>query len=170
MGKGERSSTAAKLSPETQAAICESIRKCNTVEGAARKAGISDRTLRAWRQKGRDGIEPYVGFELAITRAEEEAKEVLLNIMSHAVDKDGNQDWRAADALLTKRYWREYGKKHIIMHEVQAGIEEILDAVEKRMTRGAYLELIEALAAVQGVHADEAEQARPSSNGAGQKH
>lgn len=163
--KGGRPS---ECKPEVVAEICASIRKCNTLEGSAKKAGISRSTLARWRVRAADGQEPYASLFHDIEIAEEETKEGLLGAIAGAVNEKGLHPWQASAELLKARYWEEYGKKQMIHHEVQNGVEAIMDALEKRVSRAAYQELVEALADLQGVREVEnvgATEQAPGSNG-----
>lgn len=159
------------LTPEVARSILESIARCNTQAGAATKAGVSLPTFKSWIAKGtaEGAKEPYKSFAHDVRVAEEEAKEALLLNVMGAKDKNGCHPWQASMELLTKRYWQEFGKVQQIQMEVQEAMEKLVEGVSARMSREAVVEFLEALAAIQGMDADEIVEARaaPAANGNG---
>ena len=43
-----------KLTPETQEAICQSIREGNTIKYSVQKEGITEHTYQNWTRRGRE--------------------------------------------------------------------------------------------------------------------
>jgi hypothetical protein len=72
-GKAGRGRTVG-LTPRIQEIICEVIAAGNYQKVAAQAAGISEETLKKWRQRGRRGVEPYATLERAIEQADRVAK------------------------------------------------------------------------------------------------
>jgi hypothetical protein len=118
------------LSPATESAILDAVRRGVPLNTAARAAGVSPETVRRWKLIAEsdatawpngvpiaDGTkEAILRFVQALARAQEQCRETLINsLYTCAVvpnEKTGLPDWRAADALLSKHpayraEWRE---------------------------------------------------------------
>jgi hypothetical protein len=96
-----------KLTSVVEAAIIANIQNCATQEAAATLAGISYRTLRNWIVWGEAGREPYFHFFQVLTRARVEVEYKLVDTCWKAAQRD----WRAAMALLEKRFPETYGNR-----------------------------------------------------------
>jgi hypothetical protein len=101
-----------KLTPAVEAAIVANIQNCATQEAAATLAGISYRTLRNWMVWGEAGREPYFHFFQALTRARVKVEYKLVDSWWKAAQRD----WRAAAALLEKRFPETYGNRRRVEH------------------------------------------------------
>ena len=101
-----------KFSPERQKTITNLIRAGCTIERACNAAGIESRTLRFWRKRGKAGEEPYASFCLALKEADAmgEAHRVAV------IAKAGDEDWRAAAWLLSRRHPERWGERQSIEH------------------------------------------------------
>lgn len=89
------------LTPQLQEALCEQIRRIPIQEEAAAKVGISTATLYNWKQRGRNGEQPYADFLEAVRLAVREGKHGLRDIMRQAALADPKH-WKAAESLLER--------------------------------------------------------------------
>lgn len=130
-----------KLTPETQAKICDAIRAGNYLETSAAFAGIDKSTLYAWLRKGaaaKRGI--HVEFSRAIEKAmaDAEARDVALIGKAAA---DGT--WQASAWRLERKYPDRWGRteRHridatVISAEVDpnAAVAELARLLARRVT------------------------------------
>ena len=113
-----------KLTPQRIKTICDAVAKGWSQEAAAGAAGISDTTLLNWIKWGREGREPYVGLFRELERARAVNEGALLDIVTrHAED-----DWRAAQWLLSVKVPKRYA--NLVKHDLRfaAMSEDELDA------------------------------------------
>jgi len=89
------------LTPEAHLAVCRALKTGVTRKCAAFIGGISDRTLRSWCERGRDGEEPFATFLEDMERAEAEVEQALTGSVLKAAITNG--DWRAAQFWLERR-------------------------------------------------------------------
>ena len=102
--RGRRS----KFTPEAQEKVISAIRAGNYANVAAEYAGICERTLYRWLEKGRTAKKgPYRTFWESMQRAESEA-EVRAVAM---VQKHMDDNWQAAMTFLARRYPDRWGRK-----------------------------------------------------------
>ncbi len=102
-----------KLTPERQERIVALIAAGNYGVTACRAAGIAYQTYLNWLERGRQETEgPYVNFLAAITRAEADAEQRLVEQIAAAVPTD----WRAGAHLLERRYPDRWGRKERVEH------------------------------------------------------
>jgi len=97
---------------ETQEKICSYIRQGNTIETAARCAGIARDTFYDWMSRGRKGKRGYVGFVNAVDQATAEAERI--NVM--AVEMAMKRDWKAAAWWLQARNPKDWGRRDRVEH------------------------------------------------------
>jgi hypothetical protein len=98
-----------KLTPELQAAICQSIRDGNTRETAAGCQGISPTSLYEWLARGekeKKGI--YTEFSEAVKKADHDATAAKVKVVHNAAQAD---NWYAAAWWLERRRYGDWGKK-----------------------------------------------------------
>ena len=87
-------------------AVLRAIRKGAHSEIAAAACGVSIRTWQEWRQKGRNGVEPYASLETQIERAEAKAE---LGYVARIKLKSA-RDWKADAWLLERSRPQRWGK------------------------------------------------------------
>ena len=99
--KAARPGARCKLTRERQRAICDAITVGCTYKLAAQAAGICERTLYNWLEKGEAGEAPiYVQFLQDVKRAEgAQAAQLLQLIATHAANH-----WQAAAWMLERRH------------------------------------------------------------------
>ena len=105
-----------KLTPETQAKLCELVEDGLSFRDACKAACISQRSFYAWREKGEaesSGI--YHDFATAIDNANVQFKLRIHKTILENRDKDA-QSSKLALELLTRRFPAEYSEKRIIEH------------------------------------------------------
>lgn len=85
-------------------------------------AGIKERTLYGWKERGDEGEEPYATFVEAYYAAGAKCERALLA----AVDKAAfNEDWRAAAWRLERLNRAAYSDKQIIEHGGGVGVNVV---------------------------------------------
>lgn len=143
--------------PEVIAQICDSLTRGNTLKGAIALAGFEERTLYKWLARGRSGEEPYVQLVQSVTRAREQAKEEALRVIlaAQTPGEFGVDDWRARAWFLERSFPEEFGKRLEI--EVKSRVQSLLDDVEPLMSVDAYAELVVAIARLEGLDPNEAD-------------
>lgn len=72
---------------------------------AAAAGGVSRSTLKAWKAKARDGIEPYAAFLARLEKAEASGAVAVLGIIQAAA-REGT--WQAAAWILERRYPKQF--------------------------------------------------------------
>ena len=77
--------------------------------GASGIARITDRTLRNWLDRGREGEEPYYSLLIDVEAAEAGVEEDMVKHLKTAA-KQG--DWRASQFWLERRRRSEWDSKH----------------------------------------------------------
>ncbi len=97
-----------KLTPETQARYCESLRLGSTRDLAARAAGLGPSTVRAWfKRKGA----VFTAFREAVEKAEAECVDHCLQKIRQASESG---KWQASAWLLERRYPETYGRRQAV--------------------------------------------------------
>jgi hypothetical protein len=161
-----------KLTPEIHAKIISFVRGGAYIETAAIAAGIGKRTLYDWLVKARDPEAPeeYRAFADDLERAqgEDEIRSVLqIEQLANAasakrtapcprcrtpvtVSVPSLVQLHAVTWKLERKYPERYGNTLRIEHRTRSRVEEILEAAGKRMTDGAFRELVDALEAELG--------------------
>jgi Transposase len=99
----KRGGRPSRYSPEMRKAICEVLRVGVTRACAARHAGVSDDTLRAW-------MERHAEFAEAVEKAEADCEARMTARLYQEATREGG-DWRAALAWLKCRRPAEWGDK-----------------------------------------------------------
>lgn len=111
---GRRVSRPTKLTKVVRESVCQAIRAGLPLREAALVAGISERTLHAWRERGaREESGPYLQFVQQTREAEAQAQFDLAVIVKSAAIAG---DWRAALALLGRRWpgtWSEHSRHEV---------------------------------------------------------
>lgn len=94
------------LTPETHMSLVRAIKTGITRKAAAHIAGISDRTLRAWCERGATDEEPFASFAQDLLEAEASVEQAMTATVMRAAVKEG--DWKAAQFWLERRSpeWR----------------------------------------------------------------
>jgi hypothetical protein len=107
--------------------ICELIRRGVKPRPAALLCGVSSTSYHAWSTRAAQGTQPFAELVERIARAEAEAQAHLEQIVVNAA----GSDWRAALALLERRWPAEYGRRERIVH---AGTDTAPVAVKHILT------------------------------------
>jgi transposase len=89
-----------KLTPALEAALLRMIRDGVSRAGAARAAGIEWPTFESWTRR-------FASFSSAVTRAEGASEAALVR----AIRRQAPTDWRAALALLERRFPDTWGRR-----------------------------------------------------------
>ncbi len=113
------------LTPEVQEAILAAIRSGNYKRTAAQKAGICEKTLYNWEERGEKGEEPFAGFLQAVKKAEADAESVLLDEVRSAqpgvTGSHGADLWQAKAWILERRWPKRWAAR------VRQAVTEELD-------------------------------------------
>ena len=86
--------------------ICALLHEGCDQRTACSICGIGERTFHEWKERGRNGEEPYASFFSAASRARDTHKARLVKIVIDAADKDA----RHAEWLLERGWPNEYGR------------------------------------------------------------
>jgi hypothetical protein len=141
------------LTPEAQERICEALEKGLPRHVAATLGGVSYKAMRMWERKGakqkRGG---YRDFVLAVEAAEAEAVKFYVGILKKAAkphtertevvktgdagftqttEKRGVFDWRAALAILERRWSSDWAiKESAAIAKLEAQVAELRKAIK----------------------------------------
>lgn len=116
-----------KLTPELQAALCESLASGVDRKNAALKAGINERTLRRWLKAGREGGgAEFVSFLSAVKKAEAEAIAMRVRQINSAAMSGS---WQAAAWWLERRHPDLYGSERKRLRELADEVKELARTV-----------------------------------------
>lgn len=102
--------------PERTAKVCEALALGVSWAAAAAHAGLDESTVTIWKQRGRDGEEPFATFLTAATRARASAEVRMAAIVLKSA-QEGNA--AAAQWWLERRRPAEWGKRDTAVVEVQ---------------------------------------------------
>jgi len=112
------------LTPEVKERVVQAIIAGCSRADAARYAGVTDRTLQRWVERGRAGKEaPFAGFVSAVLDAEARASVLANGCIAKAI-RDG--DWKAAAWFLERRFPERYAPRSRLFdpHRVLEILEE----------------------------------------------
>lgn len=97
-----------KLTPTVQAKVCTAIRKGNYAVVAAGAAGIGERTLYTWIERGeQDGEGIYFEFLQAVRQAECDCEIATIE----AWQQEGAGSWQARAEFLARRFRERWAKQ-----------------------------------------------------------
>jgi hypothetical protein len=96
-----------KLTKPVQARIIAAAAAGNTRRVCALAAGISERTLYDWINRGEDEVEPYLQFLQALHMAEAEAQVKAVANWQAAMP----ESWQACRDFLARRWPEDWGPK-----------------------------------------------------------
>lgn len=137
-GKGSKPDMPRPLefTPARAAAVLKSLRLGASYEGAANAAGVSARTVFAWKRRGRAGEEPFAAF-VAKLDTQRKAWEVTHLRRIEAASKDP-KFWKASAFLLQardpKRYARRLDEAEIV-RRVEERLQQMVKHAEEEMRR-----------------------------------
>ncbi|MBI05356.1 MAG: hypothetical protein CMM54_00075 [Rhodospirillaceae bacterium] len=100
-----------KLTDERREAICRMIVEGVPLKTAARAAGVTYNTLRNWMQRGEKGDEPYALFKEEVEEAQAVCEAQLVGIIKSAAVQESGGEWRAALALLSRKFPERWSEK-----------------------------------------------------------
>ena len=138
-----------RYTEKTASELCGAIKAGQPVTTACKAAGISRDTFYRWRKQ-------HPEFDAQVAQAEGVREKLLLDQVETYGGAKG--DWKAP-AWLLERTSRDFREVRETKLAVQKGVEEVLDAVRGHMSEAAYMELIDAIAAIEGVDTAEGESA-----------
>jgi hypothetical protein len=95
------------LTPPLQKKICALLAQGSAIKSACIvAAGLGERTYHDWNQRGKNGEEPFATFFSAATRAREQHKARLIQVVMQAAHKDA----RHAEWLLERQFPAEFAR------------------------------------------------------------
>jgi hypothetical protein len=102
-----------KLNDELTNRIVEFIQQGCNQKTACNLAGVPYSCFNEWKQKGNEGNEPYATFFSVISRARDEHKHLLINLVMAGARGllPRPADWKAASWLLSKGWPLEFGDR-----------------------------------------------------------
>lgn len=131
--------SASKFSDITRRTLITAISLCAPRSTAACKAGIDERTLRTWLQRGetddagnpiddREDVAEFVAFRKEFLKAEAEAEHSLVGSVIGAAKSRFRPDWKAAAWLLERRHGDKWGYKASLEHsgEITAKVSGVV--------------------------------------------
>lgn len=139
-----RTGRPSKFTPETKAKILEVVGVGVPFSVAAKYAGIDERNLRRWIEKGRSETKgEYHAFVDALDQAESKAEvRVVAEWQKHLPKK-----WEACRDFLARRFperWAETQKLHVL---VEKEVEGMLADLQRTLSPEVYRQVLEGLAA-----------------------
>lgn len=105
MALGRPPGSGTLCTPELTKKICEHLELAVPEKYAAEANGIAEDTFHSWMRKGAAGIEPYVAFHQAVTRAR-----ATCIVKMHVRVIGAGKGSSGAQWLLERRFWREYAE------------------------------------------------------------
>lgn len=121
-----------KLTPETQAKICEALRAGNYFDTACAYAGISVSTGYEWIQRGKGehptkkGGKPFSDFSDAIEKASADAETQSVALIMKA----GTETWTARAWWLERRFPDKWGRQRIDLNVQLTLIQDTIKALQ----------------------------------------
>lgn len=125
--KAPRDNARGLLTTEVQTAICAALERAVPLKFAALAAGVGERTVHEWIQRGERGEQAYAQFSAAVACAKGKA---VVNLTDKALA--GGPGSAQATFLLERRYRDEYGAAQRIEH---AGSISLPTAQEDRIAQ-----------------------------------
>jgi hypothetical protein len=146
-----------KFTPELAKEITDFMRAGAGYGQACQLAGITRQTAWNWRKRGREeGEGAYYKFDIDIGKIEAgDISAAERKVKSIIRSEDSRYALNAATWYLERRAPDEYGRKDQIKVQVEARMEELVDAVQGRMDPDAFRQFIEAAAEAQGIEFDD---------------
>jgi hypothetical protein len=92
------------LNPTLQKRICKLLAEGCDQKTACNISGIGERTYHDWKERGRNGEEPYASFFSATSRVRDQHKARLIAVVMEAAHKDA----RHAEWLLERQFPKEF--------------------------------------------------------------
>lgn len=136
------------LTPEVQDAIVASIQDGNYRTTAAQSAGVCERSLYNWLERGEKGEEPYAEFMQAMKRAEASAESNLLDQIRHAqpaVTGEGGHGadlWQAKAWIMERRWPKRWAQR--VRQQVTEEIDAFTDRLQRRLDDATYRKVLDA--------------------------
>jgi hypothetical protein len=84
--------------------ICALLAKGSSIKSACILCNVGERTYFDWQERGKAAEQPYETFFFAATRAREQHKQKLIEVVIKAADRDA----RHAEWLLERQFPREF--------------------------------------------------------------
>lgn len=136
------------LTPEVHALVVEAIRKGNYKRTAAQLAGICEKTLYNWEERGAAGEEPFAEFLQAVKSAEAEAETKLLEEIRTAqgsIPGEGGRGpdlWQSKAWILERRWPKRWAAR--VRQAVTEELDAFTDRLQRRLDEATYRKVLDA--------------------------
>ena len=141
LGKGK----ASKLTSELSSQLCKYLTLGMSPPQAAEMCGVHRNTMRYWLRRGEkewlDEDSHYAAFLRDVNSATAACmRRGLLLVNQAAAD-----DWKPAAWLLERRFPNQFAPKQMIEVRTQEAVEEILEALSRRLPNDIYVRVLHAV-------------------------
>jgi transposase-like protein len=136
------------LTPEVQTAIVAAILDGNYRVTAAQKAGVCERSLYNWLERGATGEAPFAEFLQAVKTAEADAESALLSQIRHAqpaVTGEGGHGadiWQAKAWIMERRWPKRWAQR--VRQAVTEELDAFTDRLQRRLDDATYRKVLDA--------------------------
>lgn len=114
-----------KCTPEVIAKVCEALKLGVSWAAAAAHAGLDEATLTGWKQRAKDGEEPFLTFLTESTRARDSAEVRMAAIVLKAA-QEGSVN--AAQWWLERRRGDTWGRsQEVVINAPDSGVPKLLE-------------------------------------------
>lgn len=141
LGKGKPS----KLTPELAADLCKYLTLGMSPAQSAQMCGVHRNTMRYWLRRGEkewnQADSHYSRFLNDVNKATAACMRRGLMLVNQA----SATDWRPAAWLLERRFPTEFAPKQMVEVKAQQAVEEILEALARRLPNDMYLRVLAAV-------------------------
>ncbi len=137
-----------KLTEDVKLAVVAALRRGNYRQTAATLAGISERTLYNWVERGESGEEPYADFLQAMKSAEAESEADLLEEIrgaQPAVPGEGGRGadlWQAKAWVMERRWPKRWAAR--VRQAVTEELGAFTDRLQRRLDDATYRKVLDA--------------------------
>lgn len=117
-----------KFDPDRAKSILADLATGNTRACAAARAGVTDRTLRNWIARGRQGRKPFVSFVSALKKAERDAEAFAVRSIVAA----GQKNWTAHAWWLERKFPEDWATNRAEVRALRKDVAELLARLGER--------------------------------------
>jgi hypothetical protein len=153
-----------ELTPEIAGEICKDIEAGNTLDCAARCAGIGRTTLHRWRRMGSKSIEPYATFEIMVDMATAKAERKRVSVLSDAMTSPkGAVEFAPAQWWLSRACPDSWADTRKVDIKVRQELDGVLDKLQSKLPHEVYELILNVIASEDdsGAEAGEVEEDEP---------
>lgn len=136
-----------KLTPELSKTICNYLSLGMNAPSAAAMVGVHRNTMRYWLKRGRDEYDDDTSIYAQFVRDCNQAAATCLRRGLLMVNQEAAEDWRCAAWLLERRFPAQFAPKQMVVTQVQAGLEDMMEALKARLPPAVWDQVVSALQA-----------------------